>query len=163
MRMILLYASKYGAAKELASKIANATQAEVMDIKGFHGSIEDYGDIIFGSSVYAGMMRKEVKKFIKEHEEQLKSKRVFVYLSALNKNDSRKVITENINEAFYEHLSYVDTLGGILDLSNMNMLEKGIIKMMNKKAHFYAKETKNKRIDLLDEQRIQKFIQMVKQ
>lgn len=163
MKEILLYASKYGAAKELAKRIEKGTQTKAVDIKEYHGSIEDYDKIIIGSSVYAGMMRKEIKTFIKEHEEQLKNKRVYVYLSALNKNDSKKVITENINEAFYEHLSYVDTLGGILDLSNMNMLEKGIIKMVNKKAHFYAKETKNKRIDLLDEQRIQKFIQMVKQ
>lgn len=100
MKEILLYASKYGAAKELAKRIEKGTQVKAVDIKEFHGSIEDYDKIIIGSSVYAGMMRKEIKTFIKEHEEQLNNKRVYVYLSALNKNDSKKVITENINEAF---------------------------------------------------------------
>lgn len=162
MKTIIIYASKYGATKQLAERIAEATQIKCIDIKDFHESIEDYDKLVFGSSVYAGMLRKEIKEFIKKHEELLCTKRVYMFMSGLNKEDSKKVLSENIGETFYESLSYVDTLGGVLDLPNLNFFEKNIIKMINKKAHFFPQGEHKKKIDLLDEQRILTFIQEVK-
>jgi hypothetical protein len=74
-KVLVAYASKYGATAQIAEKIAlrltsdclSAVAQDVNDVT----SLSDYKGIILGSGVYMGMWMKEAAEFLKDHEFEL--------------------------------------------------------------------------------------------
>ncbi|MEG0329782.1 MAG: flavodoxin domain-containing protein [Longicatena sp.] len=160
MKIALAYASKYGAVKEIAQLIQKDIDLVLIDLKKEKICVSDYDVIIIGTSVYAGMMQKEVKQLIHE-QSTLLDKKVFMFLSGLNKDDTKKVIVENVGETFYQNIICANCLGGKLDFSKMNFMEKTMIKAINKKAKIIAHIPKDECVDLLDHVRIASFIRSI--
>ena len=48
-----------------------------------------------------------------------------------------KIITENLGEACYRQLAFTVNIGGRLDFQKLGLLERKIIRMVNKQEHLY--------------------------
>jgi menaquinone-dependent protoporphyrinogen oxidase len=84
-KVLIAFASKYGATAEIAEKIGavlrrSGLQVDVIPVKNVH-DLADYGAIILGSAVYIGQWRKEAVKFLKTNEKILSEKQVWLFSS----------------------------------------------------------------------------------
>jgi menaquinone-dependent protoporphyrinogen oxidase len=83
--ILVTYASKYGATKEIADKISQALlksgmQAEVLPA----GAVKDltgYQAVVLGSAIYIGKWPKEAVKFLRENEKILAERPVWLFSS----------------------------------------------------------------------------------
>jgi len=85
IRVLVAYASKYGATAEIAEKIGQVLrqaglQAEVLPVKRV-SDLTSYQAVVLGSAVYIGQWRKEVRKFLKTNEKLLAERPVWLFSS----------------------------------------------------------------------------------
>ncbi|MGC8838333.1 MAG: flavodoxin domain-containing protein [Anaerolineae bacterium] len=85
VRVLVAYATKYGATAEIAEKIGATLreaglQAEVLPVDQV-GDLTPYQAVVLGSAVYAGQWRREAAAFLKAHEEALAQRPVWLFSS----------------------------------------------------------------------------------
>lgn len=160
MKTIIIYASKHGATKFLAEKIGQEMQVETTSIQDFHQDLISFDKIIIGSCVYAGMMNKQIKVFCSEHKEILMNKKTFVFLSGMTSDDETilKVLNENLKDDFVNGISGYAGLGGMIDMQQLNFMERKIIQMVNKQAHLIENLDRNGTYNMIQEEAVQEFI-----
>ncbi|MFQ8706700.1 MAG: flavodoxin domain-containing protein [Thomasclavelia sp.] len=160
MKITIVYGSKYGSTENLANYFGEILSAEVYRANESI-DIHDSDIIILGSSVYAGTLNKSLKLWVSTHQKELLDKQVFIFLCGLQIEEGNKVIQNNLGKEFFSTLCYVDCLGGVIDYSKMNFIEKKIINMINKKVHMFAYDKQIGVYNMLQENRIQSFIQKI--
>ena len=84
-KVLVAYATKYGATQEIAEKIAAAMQdaeidVHVMDVKQVRDA-SSYTAVVLGSAVYVGAWRKEAAEFLQNNEEVLSTLPVWLFSS----------------------------------------------------------------------------------
>lgn len=163
MQAIILYKSKYGASKEAGELIGVKTGAFCTDIGTFCGSLEEYDTVVLGCGVYAGTFPKELKEFCIKNEGALLSRKVFFFATGLGEGSFEKECQENLSKKLVEHLTYRDKVGSQLNFPRMNMGEKILIKMINKKENYVQKSQMKENVDMLDDAKIQQFAERVMQ
>jgi menaquinone-dependent protoporphyrinogen oxidase len=83
--ILVTYASKYGATKEIAEKIGEVfrqagLQADVFPVDGIR-DLTSYQAVILGSSIYIGSWQKEAVEFLKANEKMLTERPVWLFSS----------------------------------------------------------------------------------
>ena len=83
--ILVAYASKYGATKEIAEKIGQVLrqaglQVDVLPVKAVHG-LTSYRAVILGCAVYIGKWLKEAGEFLKGHEKGLAGRSFWLFSS----------------------------------------------------------------------------------
>lgn len=167
MKTLIVYGSKYGATKICAKKIAKGLKGkvEVINLKDKKViALKDYDKVLIGTSIYAGMVRKEVKRFCHNNKEELMTKKLGLFLSCMEEN-----IETYINNGFSEDLknNFLVTVGcgGIFNFSKMNFFEKFIIKKIysskkDAKGNTTKIDTKTN-IEKISNSKIQEFVEAV--
>jgi len=84
-KILVVYASKYGATAEIAGKIGSVLrqeglEADVMPVDQLK-DLKPYTAVVLGSAVYIGQWRKEAVKFLRENEEALTERTVWLFSS----------------------------------------------------------------------------------
>jgi menaquinone-dependent protoporphyrinogen oxidase len=82
-KVLVAYASKYGATKEIAEKIGEVLkqeglQADVLPVKSVK-KLADYKAVVIGSAVYIAQWRKEAANFLKANEKLLAERPVWLF------------------------------------------------------------------------------------
>ncbi|MBC7224302.1 MAG: flavodoxin domain-containing protein [Anaerolineae bacterium] len=82
-KVLVAYATKYGATAEIAEKIGETLQeaglqAEVLPVEQVH-DLAPYEAVVLGSAVYAGRWRREAATFLRTHEEALAQRPVWLF------------------------------------------------------------------------------------
>lgn len=85
MAVLVAYASKYGATREIAERIAKSLQsadqqADARAIKSI-ASLDGYDVFVIGSAVYFGSWQKEATEFVRRHENLLSTRPVWLFSS----------------------------------------------------------------------------------
>ena len=151
MKTLILYATKHGAAAEIAKRMAHKLDDAVMhDLKNH--AVPDFADfecVIVGASIYAGSIRKEAKEYISQNADALSKKRLGLFISGMSKS----MTDEQFNECFPGGLTSsakaVSILGGIFDPKKANFFEKLIMKMVTKQSGY---------VDTIDDAKIDEFL-----
>ena len=83
--ILVTYASKYGATKEIAEKIGevlrqSGLQTHILPVDGVR-DLNGYGAVILGSAVYIGKWQKEAVTFLQTHETSLNERPVWLFSS----------------------------------------------------------------------------------
>lgn len=83
--ILVTYASKYGATKEIAEKIGQVLrrtglQVDVLPVKGVH-DLTSYRAVILGCAVYIGKWLKEASEFLKVNEKSLAERPLWLFSS----------------------------------------------------------------------------------
>ena len=148
MKTLILYASKYGAAKEIAGRIAKKIDGAVIhDLKqGNIPPLSQFECVILGSSVYAGSIRKEAKAFLEKNAGELSGRKLGLFLSGFSPdNDFAKVFPPKVLQAAKAKAN----LGGIFDPGKAGAAERFIIKMVMKQAEY---------TDTISDEQITRFV-----
>lgn len=84
-KVLVTYASKYGATAEIAEKIGEALNTaglptDVSPVKQV-SDLSEYDGVILGSAVYVGQWRKEAVRFLEANESALTERSVWLFSS----------------------------------------------------------------------------------
>lgn len=138
MKTLILYATKYGAACEIARHIADKTgDALLHDLKQKDvPALSQFDCVILGSSLYAGMIRKEAKEYLAQNARALSSKRLGLFLSGMNAKEEKKYWEDNFPSPLLQAAKSVRFLGGIFDPGKAGMLERFLMKAIAKQTSY---------------------------
>ena len=150
MKTIILFATKYGAAREIAQRMASKIDGAVTHDLKQNGTadITGFDCVIIGSSVYAGSIHKEVKTFISQNIDALQGKRLGLFLSGLETGEGKKAFDNNFPPEIVQSAKAASLLGGIFDPKKAGMAERIIMKAITKKSEY---------IDTIDDSKIEQF------
>lgn len=137
-KVLVTYSSKHGATKEIAENISTILHDtgidNVIEPVGNIPTVEAYRAVIIGSGVYIGSWRKEAKKFLMKHTNQLAKLPVWVFSSGpTGEGDTHKLtkgwLYPNNLEKIMEKVKPEEIVlfHGALDKGKMSALESWII------------------------------------
>jgi len=154
MKTLILYATKYGATKEIADKIAVLVEgSQIYNVKEKNIPDLDSFDCIFlGSSIYAGSIRREMKEYIALNKSSLKNKKIGLFISGMGTEPSEKVFKDNFPNELLETAISKEILGGIFNPQKVNKLEKTIFKLVAKQDEYKS---------TIDQDRIKAFAESI--
>ena len=154
MKTIILYATKYGAATEIAQRIAKKIEgAFLYNLNQGDLSLAEFDCVIIGSSVYAGSIRKEAKAFLSQNANALHEKKLGLFLCGIDAESANKYFDDNFPKEIMQKAKAVCFAGGIFNPKKANGAERFIIKLITKKSSL---------IDTIDEKKIELFAQEMK-
>jgi len=140
MKTLILYATKYGAAKEIAKRIAEKFDNVVVhDLKQDDiPALSGFDTVIIGSSLYAGMIRKEAKAFLSKNAGVLREKKIGLFLSGMDiDEDKGKTYFEtNFSPELLQSAKAKTLPGGIYDPQKAGFMERFIFKLAAKKSEY---------------------------
>lgn len=138
MKTLILYASKYGAAGEIARLIAQRMDDAVLhDLKQESApDLNRFDCVIIGSSLYAGMIRKEAKTYMAQNEGALREKRLGLFLSGVGAERADGYFKANFPAGLLREAKAASFLGGIYDPAKAGALERLIMKLVAKQGGY---------------------------
>lgn len=136
MKTLIAYASKHGFTKDCAEKLSGKLNGEV-EIKNLKLDkaidLSQYDKIIIGGSIYAGQIQKEVKEFCSKYINELKKKKLGLFICGMSEDDK---VTQQIKASYPEELLNCaiikENFGGEFVFNKMNFFERFIIKKIAK-------------------------------
>ena len=154
MKTIVIYATKYGAAGEVAQRIADRISGAVVhNLNQGIPSITEFDRIIIGSSLYAGAIRKEVKEFLLQNADVLHKKILGLFLCGISTDGEKTYFDANFSPGLLQKAKTTCFLGGIFDPDKAGMIERLIIKMVAQKSTY---------TDTIDDEKIERFAEAMK-
>ena len=155
MHVLILYATKYGAAREIAQRISiHIDGAAVHDLKqGDPPALAGFDCVIIGSSLYAGSIRKEVKAFLAQHAAQLRDKKIGLFLSGMAPSDAKKYFADNFPADILQAAKATELLGGIFDPQKAGRMERIIMKVAAKQSEY---------TNTISDEKIKRFVELMK-
>lgn len=139
--VLVAYASKYGATEEIAARIGQELReagisSEVKPVDQVN-ELAPFGAVILGSAVYAGQWLKEAVAFLKNNEEALAQRPVWIFSSGpTGEGDPVELMKGwRLPEALQPIADRIQPrdiafFSGELDLGKLNLAEKLIVKAM---------------------------------
>jgi len=157
MKTLIAYATKYGCTEKIARRIAEEMNEEVelLDLKKTSSvNLADFDTVIIGGSVYIGRIQKAVTQFSNKHLEELKNKRLGLFICGMAEGEGMETeLKSSFPAELLERAAAKEFLGGEFLVDSMNFFDK----LMVKNA---AKVTSNK--SNIHEDKIIKFAQTMK-
>lgn len=156
MKTLIVYGTKYGCTEKCARILSEKLTGEVdmYNLKGLKDvDISQYDKVIIGGSIHIGKIRKEVEEFCSEKLDELRSKKVGLFICCMRDGETAK---EELNNAFPKELlaSAIakEYFGGEFIFSKMKFLDRLIVKKVSK----IDKDTSN-----INMENINRFAQMI--
>jgi len=138
MKTLILYASKHGAAKEIAEGIAGHIPGSTLrDLKS--NSIPDISQfdcVVIGSSLYAGSILKEAKTFLSQNTEALRKKRLGLFLSGMDAKSEKSFFESNFSSDILQAARVKSFLGGVFDPKKSGAIGRFIMKIAAKQSGY---------------------------
>lgn len=157
MQTLILYASKYGAAREIAERIAQKMgDAKTCDLNQDDiPGLNLFDCVIIGSSLRAGFVRKEAKVFLSHNADKLRGKKLGLFLCGMDtdKNNEEKYFNTNFPPELLPAAKAKSHLGGIFDPQKAGAMECFIMKKILKQSGY---------VDRISDDRISQFVEAMK-
>ena len=158
MKTLILYATKHGAASEVAQRIAKLIDGAVLrDLKrdGIYDKaiLAKFDCIIIGSSVYAGMIRKEAKTFIGRTSDALQKKKLGLFLCGMDASQEQAFFKANFPAEILQAAKAASFMGGIFDPKKAGVMGRIIVKAAAKQSEY---------TDSIDDEKIKQFAEVMR-
>jgi menaquinone-dependent protoporphyrinogen oxidase len=138
-KVLIAYASKYGATAEIAQRIGEELKTSGFEVDTLPANkvkdISDYQTVILGSALYMGQWRKEAVQFLKSHQGELAKKSMYIFTSGpTGEGDPAellqgKIVPENLKSVLAGiQPKEVTVFGGKSDTEKMNGFDRWIMK-----------------------------------
>jgi menaquinone-dependent protoporphyrinogen oxidase len=151
MKALILYATKYGGTQEVVKRISEKISGSVThDLKQPNApDISQFDCVIFGSSVYAGSIRKEAKEYLAQNAELLQKKRLGLFLTGMNAINQITYFNSNFNTNTLQATKAKAFLGGVFDPKKAGFFERIIMWVVTKQSGH---------LDRIDDKAIEQFV-----
>lgn len=135
MKTAIIFSSSHGTTEKVSHLLKKHLKGDVDVINLKESSnlgLNDYDSVILGSSIYAGSIKAKLKQFIKQNQTELATKKLGLFLCCMYEGDKATKQFETAYPLNLRELSVSNGLfGGEFILSNLNFLERKIIKMID--------------------------------
>ncbi|MCL2409092.1 MAG: flavodoxin domain-containing protein [Oscillospiraceae bacterium] len=150
MNTLILYATKHGAVREIAGRIADSIGGAVLhDLKqGGSPSLAGFDCVIIGSSLYAESIRKEAKAFLAKNADALREKKLGLFLSGMLPDEAEKCFDNNFRKDILQSANAASFLGGIFDPQKAGAFGRILMKAATKQSGY---------IDTISDEKIAQF------
>lgn len=133
MKTLILFTSHHGTTKKLAYQLAKdlgISDECVVDFKKNKNiDVSAFDLVIMGSSIHAGNIPSDFKKFLQKNINILLSKQIAIFMCAMEKTELKiQEFENNFPKELREHSLANGIMGGEYLLERMNFLEKFMIK-----------------------------------
>ncbi|MBN2794766.1 MAG: flavodoxin domain-containing protein [Clostridia bacterium] len=129
MKSIVLYSSKYGTTEKVAKELALTLQCDLKNLDETKVSLSEYEQIIIGTSVYMGRLRKSVQKFLIQEIQALTNKKITIFFCCNEETDYQALVPTSLkNNAQVYHVGYE------LLTDEMHFFDKWITKKVAKQT-----------------------------
>lgn len=134
MKTLIVYATKYGATKQIAELLReHLAGADLADAgKGETASLTGYDCVVLGSPLTAGSIRKEVKAFARQHAGELGGKRLGLFVSGLQGETEEAYFQQNFPPELLASVRAKAFLGGVFDPARCGFFARKVIKAVAK-------------------------------
>ncbi|RPH32749.1 MAG: flavodoxin [Bacteroidales bacterium] len=135
MKTLIVFASSHGTTEKVANIIKeklDSTTVQTYNLK-YKPKIDlsDYETIIIGSSIHAGSIQSDIKKFIKDNTISLMQKRVSLYLCCMDEKKEQEEFNNNYPELLRNHSVYNAIVGGEFLFEKMNFFERFLVRKIS--------------------------------
>jgi len=136
MKTLIVYTSKHGSTRKIASYMAKAFQADHVNLlEDSIINLENYDRIIVGGSIYYRSIHPLITEFMESNMDILLSKTIGLFLVCLLSEESAaEQFNLNFNELLLNHSSADGFFGGVLEAERLSPLEKVITSFTFKNA-----------------------------
>jgi menaquinone-dependent protoporphyrinogen oxidase len=143
-KILVTYASKYGATKQIAQKIGEVLRLEGLQVDIFPvSSIRDLGPykaVLLGSAIYVGKWRNEAVEFLQTHQNSLANRPVWLFSSGPTGEGDPVRLVEGLRlpaalQPVVDRIHPLDiaVFHGHINPDKINFIEKWAIKRLVKK------------------------------
>lgn len=136
MKTLILFGTKHGCTEKRANELAEKLEGEIMvhNIKnGPVKNLDAFDQFVIGSSVYAGMIRKDIKAFCKKNHELLMNKKIGFFICGMSEGEEAEKLLNVVFDAdLLAHAAAKGCFGGEIIINNMGFFEKAILKKVAK-------------------------------
>lgn len=155
MNTIILYATKYGATRQIAERLAEKMGGAIMhDLRqGDAPSLDSFEFVILGSATYAGSIRKEAKTYLSRNACSLLEKKLGLFLCGLEEEKAKENIKTNFPQELLQAARAVSLLGGVFDPNKASAPERFMMKLAKKHEGYW---------NTIDDSRIESFVKNMK-
>ena len=136
MKTLIVYGTKYGCTEKQAKSLVENLKGEVelYNLKKVKDiNLSRYDKVVIGGSIYMGKIQKEVRGFCLNYLDQLKNKKVGLFICCMGEGEIGKT---QLKDCFPEELSnkaiVKENFGGEFIFENMNFIDKLIAKKVSK-------------------------------
>lgn len=155
MKTLIIYASQTGVTEDCAKNISKMLKGEsiTVNINKSNGIIiNNYDNIILGSSLRAGLINKKLKKWLIKNENILMSKKVSFFICGLS-NDKEAIgsLDNALTPDLRDHIKIKSLLGGEVRFEKLNFFYRFIMKQILKTRQVDLKIDQNKLIKFVDD------------
>ena len=132
MKVLVAYASKHGSTEEVAGRIGKALRQEGLDTVvlpvGSIQSLDAYGAIVVGSSVYFEAWSREAADWVRRHREELN--RIPVWLFSMGPVGDKELPVAREVAEFDAMIKPRDhrVFSGVIDRTKLNFAERLMVK-----------------------------------
>lgn len=132
MNTLILYESKHGATKRVATHLMDALEhATLAQATTFEGNLATYDHIVLASPVYVGQIHKAIKERLDSDRETLLARKLTIVLCAMNKPEWNNMIESNLDDDIRKHAQVVHA-GGAYDFTSLSWFERLVVKVIAK-------------------------------
>ncbi len=134
MKTLIVYATKHGATREIAERLAKKLDgADVCDLAAPGvPSVADYDCVVVGSGLYAGAARSEARTFLQANEAALSGKKLGLFFSGIGKDGLDGYLKSNVPAALVPHAAASAMLGGKFTPSQAGFFERLVMRIVAK-------------------------------
>ncbi len=133
MKSLIIYSTMYGCTEKCANLIKEKLNGETRIINAKSKNkpkLDDFDNVILGSSIKIGKIGKSLSKYIEKNKEELKSKKLGLFLcGGENETDYLKT---NFPKDIYNSSIIKEHLGGEILMENVDLVTRLILKMVGK-------------------------------
>lgn len=135
MKILILYASKYGCTEDCSNYLKDKLNQEVKTINlKDAGSVDlqQYDWVIIGGSIYIGKIQKEVKVFCEQNLQSLLTKNIILFMCCTTPDQESGFFIKNFPASLRKHAEKTVNMGGELRQHKMGFFDKKITAMVSK-------------------------------
>ncbi|MCM3585487.1 flavodoxin domain-containing protein [Mesobacillus maritimus] len=139
MKVLIAYCSSHGtttkAALLLKKKLVGDVVVVNLNTTKLQSDLELFDAVIIGGSIHVGGIQGKVKKFMKENDTVLRRKKLGLFVCCMREGEDAKQQLEHVFPVeLREHASKIGVFGGECSMSNLNFIEKQLVKRVGNAA-----------------------------
>lgn len=162
MKILIVYASKYGCTKDCVLYLKNALHGDVMvcSVQEKISNLEQFDTVLIGSSIYMNAIQKGIKEFCNKNLKILMNKRIGLFIGCYTPADTKDYINTFFPEELLSHAACKSIFGGEMRYDTMNVLYRKLFQWLQKLEGF-QKGFKEPYIDYAEIQRFARVMEKI--
>lgn len=133
MNILIVYASKSGTTESCARMLSNELDnVDLVNLEHTTPLISDYGTVIIGGSIRFGRVHPLVKTFMDQNLEELKQKRIGLFICCGFVQDTEQHFLNNFPYSLLEQAVAIDSFGGEIRPEALGNFERFMAKLITK-------------------------------